>query len=187
MRGQALALMSQPEVRGQKHIGRAEAVKFFQNIGMETTDAIQQFNKATGVKRMKMRGFYCLQYPFEADTTDLDKRKGVSISGDKDLIVNGIKDWWKKHLLEVPNNEWQVGHLDPTIGDASEKNLAYQPPIQGKFRDRFKFDSQFLKMWPTASELIPKMDEFYTEKEQKSLYEALKPKFELLPGEARPQ
>ncbi len=185
MKGQALALMSQSEVRGQKHIGRTEAVKFFQNIGMETTDAIQQFNKATGLKRMKMRGFYCLQYPFEADTTDLDKRKGASISGDKDSIINGIKDWWKKHLLEVPNEEWQIGHLDPTIGDASEKNLAYQPPIQGKFRDRFKFDPHFLKMWPTASELIPKMDEFYTEKEQKSLYEALKPKFEGQPGETR--
>ena len=29
MRGQALALMSQPEIRGQKHIGREEANKFF--------------------------------------------------------------------------------------------------------------------------------------------------------------
>jgi hypothetical protein len=57
MRGQALALMSQPEVRGQKHLGRDEAVKFFKNIGMETTDAIQQFNKATGLKRHKMRGY----------------------------------------------------------------------------------------------------------------------------------
>jgi hypothetical protein len=178
MRGQALALMSQPEVRGQKHIGRDEAVKFFKNIGMETTDAIQQFNKATGLKRHKMRGYYCLQYPFESDTTDLDKRKGVSISGDKHSFINTIKDWWKKTLIDVPNEEWQIGHLDPTINDASEKNLAYQPPIQGKYRDRFKFDAFFLKMWPTASELVPKINEFYTEKEQKMIYEALKQKFE---------
>ena len=178
MRGQALALMSQAEVRGQKHIGRKQAVKFFKNIGMETTDAIQQFNKATGLKRLKMRGNYCLQYPFESDTTDLDKRKGVSISGDKNSYINTIKDWWKKNVIDIPNDEWQIGHLDATINDASEKNLAYQPPIQGKYRDRFKFDAFFLKMWPTAGELVPKIDEFYTDKEQKIIYEALKQKFE---------
>jgi hypothetical protein len=124
------------------------------------------------------RGLYCIQYPFETDTTDLDKRKGVSISGDKNSFINTIKDWWKKNLIDVPNKEWQIGHLDPTINDASEKNLAYQPPIQGKYRDRFKFDAFFLKMWPTASELVPKINEFYTEKEQKMIYEALKQKFE---------
>ena len=178
MRGQALALMSQVEVRGQKHIGRDEAVKFFNNIGMETKDAIQQFNKATGLKRLKMKGNYCIQYPFESDTTDLDKRKGISISGDKNSIIDAIKGWWQKNLIDIPNDEWQIGHLDPTINDASEKNLAYQPPIQGKYRDRFKFDTFFLKMWPTADELIPKIDEFYTDKEQKIIYEALKQKFE---------
>jgi hypothetical protein len=179
MRGQALALMSQPEVRGQKHLGRDEAVKFFKNIGMETSDAIQQFNKALGLKRLKMRGYYCLQYPFEADTVDLDKRKGASISGDKDSAVNSLKAWWKKILFDVPNEEWQIGHLDPTINDPTEKNLAYQPPIQGKYRDSFKFDSFFNKMWPTAEkELIPNMNEYYTEKEQRMIYEALKQKFE---------
>lgn len=178
MRGQALALMSQSEVRGQKHIGREEAVKFFKNIGMDTTDAIQQFNKATGVKRLNIRGKYCLQYPFECDTTDLDKRRGVSISGDRNTIIDTIKKYWRDILVDVPNDEWQKGHLDPTIADASEKNLAYQPPIQGKYRDRFKFDSFFLKMWPTTKELIPNFPEYYTEKEQYSIYEALKTKFE---------
>ena len=57
--------MSQPEIRGQKHIGREEANNFFKNIGMETNDAIQQFNKTTGIKRIKMRGYYCLEYPFK--------------------------------------------------------------------------------------------------------------------------
>jgi len=177
MRGQALALMSQPEVRGQKHIGRDEADKFFLNIGMATTDAIQQFNKATGIKRLKMRGYYCLQYPFVADTTDLVKRKGASISGDKNAIIDSIKEWWRTHLVDVPNDEWQTGHLDPTIGDASEKNLAYQPPIQGKYRDRFKFDEYFLKMWPTAHELCAKMHEYYTEKEQMMIFAYFMQKF----------
>lgn len=179
MRGQALALMAQPAVRGQQHIGRDEAVKFFQNIGMETRDAIQQFNKATGLKRMKTkRGFYCLEYPFVADMTDIDKRKGATIGGDRDSLVNRIKDWWRKNLIDIPNEEWQVGHLDPTIDDASEKNLAYQPPIQGKYRNRFKWDANFMKMWPTASELVPKMDDYYTLTEQRAIYEGLKAKFE---------
>ena len=178
MRGQALALMSQPEIRGQKHIGRTEADKFFKNINMDTSDAIQQFNKTTGIKRMKIKkGNYCLEYPFNCDTTDLDKRKGINITGDRDNYINIIKKWWKNNLIDIPNNEWQIGHLDPTIDDSSENNLAYQPPIQGKYRDRFKFDKYFLKMWPTVNELVPKLDIYYTDNEQKILYIELKKKF----------
>jgi hypothetical protein len=178
MRGQALALLSQPGVRGEKYVGRDEADKFFKNIGMDTGDSIQQFNKATGMKRMKMKGKYCLQYPFECDTTDLDKRKGVAISGDRDSIINMIKDWWKKNLGDVPNADWQIGHLDPTIDDASEKNLAYQPPLQAKYRNRFKWDAYFHKMWPTGEELTTNLNDYYTEKEQRAILEALKQKYE---------
>jgi hypothetical protein len=178
MRGQALALLSQPGVRGEKYVGRDEADQFFKNIGMDTGDSIQQFNKATGMKRMKMKGKYCLQYPFECDTTDLDKRKGVAISGDRTSIINTIKDWWKKNLVEVPNEDWQIGHLDPTIDDASEKNLAYQPPLQAKYRNRFKWDVYFHKMWPTGEELTTNLNDYYTEKEQRAILDALKKKFE---------
>ena len=179
LRGQALALMAQPEVRGQKHISRNEADQFIKNIHLESSDAIQQFNKPFGLKRMKLpRCHYCLEYPFVLDTTDLDKRKGAAISGDKDTQVNTVKDWWRKNLIDVPNSEWQIGHLDPTIDDASEKNLAFQPPIQARYRDRYKWDENFQKMWPTAEvELIPKFDQYYTEKEQRAIYEALKLKF----------
>jgi hypothetical protein len=33
-------------------------------------------------------------------------------------------------------------------------------------------------MWPTADELTPKLDKYYTDEEQKKLYETLKKKFE---------
>ena len=179
LRGQALALLSQPDVRGTKHIGPAEAVAFFKAIGMETRDAIQPFNKATGIKRMDLKkGLYCIAYPYMCDKTDIDKRKGAAISGDRDAAIDSIKDWWRTNLVDVPNDKWQVGHLDPTIPDASEKNLAFQPPIQGKYRDRFKWDPLFFKMWPTGAELAPKLDTYYTEAEQRMLYEALKAKFE---------
>jgi hypothetical protein len=178
LRGQALALMAQPEVRGKKYISRETAVQFFKNINRKTNDAIQQFNKATGLKRINKKGVYCLVYPYECDKVDIDKRKGVSISGDKDAQINSIKEFYRQKIVDVPNEEWQIGHLDPTIGDASENNLAYQPPIQGKYRNRFKWDNMFMKMWPTADELTPKLDKYYTEEEQKKLYEALKKKFE---------
>lgn len=178
MRGQALALMAHPDVRGLKFVDRDQASTFFDNLGLITKDAIQQFNKATGIKRLKMRGKYCLQFPFQSDKVNITKRVGAFIQGDRNSKINDIKSWWRSNLIDIPNKDWQVGHLDPTIGDPSERNLAYQPPIQGKFRDRFKFDSLFLKMWPTASELVPKINNYYTEKEQKDIYEALKKKFE---------
>ena len=178
MRGQALALMAQPEIRGKQHLSRTDTVKFFQNIGMETSDAIQQFNKATGLKRIDKKGVYCLRYPFEFDKTDLEKRKGAAISGDRNACIEAVKTWWRENLVDVPNEQWQVGHLDPTIPDASEQNLAYQPPIQGKYRNRFKWDEMFHKMWPTGDELAANMDRYHTEDEQRKMFEALKKKFD---------
>lgn len=180
LRGQALSLLSQPEIRGQKHISRHEATEFFKNIGLSTPDSIQPFNKTFGLKRKVIGiGLYCLEYPFILDKVDIDKRKGALIGGDRDSVINEIKKWHSDNIIDAPNKDWQIGHLDPTISDASEKNLAYQPPIQGKYRNRFKFDSKFHKMWPTAEvELIPKIDKYYTEKEQRLIYESLKKKFE---------
>jgi hypothetical protein len=178
LRGQALALMAQPEVRGQLYLQREDTEQFFEQIGVPTNDAIQQFNKATGLKRIKKRGAYCLVYPYEADTTDLDKRKGVAISGDRNTAIEHIKSWWRTNLVDVPNSEWQVGHLDPTVGDASETNLAYQPPLQAKYRNRFKWNAYFQKMWPTADEWIGKMNKYHTEAEQRAMLAALKAKFE---------
>jgi hypothetical protein len=177
MRGQALALMAQPEVRGQLFVGREEATKFFKAIGMETKDAIQHFNKATGLVRIKKKGLYCLKYPFECDLTDIVKRAGASISGDRNAAINRVKELHRMRTIDVPNEEWQIGHLDPTIGDASEANLAYQPPIQGRYRDRFKFDADFVRMWPTAAELIGNFSAYYTDKELRNLYEALSKRF----------
>ena len=172
-RGQAIALMAQPEIRGKQYITRNESDTFFEQIGMKTNDSIQAFNKATGLKKVEKRNRYCLVYPYECDSIDIDKRKGCSITGDKNEEVNRIKNWFKKYIVDVPNDDWQIGHLDPTIADASEKNLAYQPPIQAKYRNRFKWDSMFHRMWPTAQELTSKWDEYYTSDEQKKLLESL--------------
>ena len=112
-RGQALALMAQPEIRGQFYVDRKTAELFFKNINMYSADVIQAFNKSTGIKRMDVKGKYCLKYPFEADKVDIDKRKDANISGDRNLYINTVKEWHRENVIDVPNEKWQVGHLDP--------------------------------------------------------------------------
>jgi len=179
-KGQALGLLSQPEIRNKKYITRNEAELFFKNIGMPPGDAIQAFNKNFGLVRHKIRGYYCLKFPFECDLTDYHKRKSCQLNQqNKDSIIASIKNWYLEFIINVPNSEWQIGHLDPTIPDASEKNLAWQPPIQAKWRDRFKFSPDFKKMWPTGKELISKFDEYYTSNEQNEILNYLLQKRDL--------
>jgi len=178
IRGQALALLSQPENRGQKYADREIATQFFKNIGKTTDDSIQAFNKDFGgIQKIQIKGKYCLQYPFTSDKTDVIKRAGAKLSGDKTEAISLIKGLAKKNIIDVPDDNWQLGHLDPTIPNAGEDNLAWQPPIQGKYRDRFKFCPFFQKMWPTGNELISKWDEYYTEDEQKKIFDNLSAKF----------
>lgn len=178
LRGQGIALLAQPENRGQRTVCRNLATTFFANIGYSTKDSIQGFNKATGLKMANpKKGLYCLKYPFEADTIDIIKRQNVRISGNKEEQVAIIKSFWAKNLFDIPAKDWQIGHLDPTVPDSSEDNLAYQPPIQGKWRDRFKFDKMFMKMWPTAKELEKNIDEYYTREEQLMMLRLLQSKF----------
>jgi hypothetical protein len=174
LKGQAIALMAQPEIRGQKYIDRDSTTPFFQQIGMKSTDSIQPFNKATGLKRMPGKGKYCLVYPFEADMTDIHKRQDCKIDGDKNTLIDIIKHYWRTNLTEVPNDQWQMGHLDPTVTDGP---LAWQPPLQHAYRNRFKWDDMFQRMWPTADEWISKMDKYHTEAEQRKMLEALNKKF----------
>ena len=174
--GQALALMGQPGVRGEMYITRKEAEQFYSQIGMDSQDSIQMFNKNTVFKRLNLpKGRYCLEYPF---VIDLGKRKRVSIHGDRDACIDMIKKFWRDNLTEVPNSEWQIGHLDPTTNDNSQTNLTFQPPIQARYRDRFKWCPLFMKMWPTGDELVSKFNKYYTEQEQRHIYASLRTKFE---------
>lgn len=175
--GQALALMAQPENRGMRYLIREDTDKFFAQLGLPRGDSIQQFNK-TQVKRVPGKGKYCLQYPFVLNDIDIKKRDGAVITGDRNEQINAIKQWWRDNLVDVPNDSWQIGHLDPTIPDASQTNLAFQPPLQARYRNRFKWDRLFHIMWPTAQhELIPHIDSYYTEEEQRLIYEKLREKF----------
>lgn len=179
LRGQAIALMTQPEIRGEYYVTREDTATFFKQIDMQTDDSIQPFNKDNGLKKKIMKGKYCVEYPFVVVKTHIQKRKDAAISGNRDEKIEVVKNFWRENLVDVPNELWQEGHLDPTIPDASENNLAFQPPLQARYRDRFKWDPFFHTMWPTVErELIPNIDKYYTEEEQKKLYNYLKTKFD---------
>lgn len=181
--GQALALLAQPENAGLRYCTRDDCEAFFTAIGMPSGDAIQAFNKfpqrgiALGSKPRS--GQYMLPLPFRFELVHLAKRTGATLaSADKSTAIRAIKDYFRTTIVDVPEDAWQVGHLDPTIGDASASNLAWQPPIQAVTRDRFKFDATFRKMWPTGKELTENLDKYYTAEEQRALFLALKSRLE---------
>ena len=83
----------------------------------------------------------------------------------------------KENYIDIPNELWEVGHKDPNNPDNSEKNLVYQPPIQGKSRDGYKYDDLGILKYPTSQELERKFDKYYSIEEQKKIYEFLSKKF----------
>lgn len=172
-KGMALALMTQPDVRGQVYLVREDAERYLKSIGVSSADAIQAFNKIKELKKVPglERGKYCVQYPFVVDMVEMTKRIGAP-GEDKTACVSRIKAWYMKNIIDVAVSEWTVGHTDP------RKNLmTWQPPIQTKFRDSFKWCFDFIKMWPTPKELLPKFDTYYSEDEQMEIYLHLKKKF----------
>lgn len=103
-----------------------------------------------------MAAFIVYNFPL-CDLTDFNKRKNCQLSEEnKNATISSIKNLY----LE-------------TIPDASESNLAWQPPIQSKWRDRFKFSADFKK------ELVSKFNEYYTNSEQNMILNYLIQKREL--------
>ena len=70
------------------------------------------------------------------------KLTGCREVGDRfDRELGHIK-WVFRHIIDVPNEEWHIGHLDATKGNDSS-NLFYQPPIQARYRDNYIFNREF--------------------------------------------
>lgn len=178
--GQGIALLTCQENRG-KYALREDLEAFFRNIGMETKDAIQTVNKCEqwGLKRASIKGKYAIPYPFVYYPVNLMKRANTLICGNRDEIINATKEFIKVNYLEVPNHLWQVGHINPHSEDNSEANLIYQPPIQGKYRDKYKFDKLGLTKYPTGKELCVNMSKYYSDDEQKLMLETLMQKFNI--------
>lgn len=177
--GQGIALLTCEENRN-KYALRNDLEKFYNTLNMETEDAIQCVNKCNqwGLKRLPAKGIYCIPYPFEYDSLKVEQRKNNKILGDRNEQIDLIKKFIKTNYLDVPNEKWQVGHKDPTKAD-NTNNLIYQPPIQGKYRDRYKFDNMGLTKTPTVKELSKNINKYYTKKEQEELLLLLQTKLNI--------
>src|ERR1035437_3468709 len=155
LKGQVIALMTFKKNRN-KYVDRDILNLFISKIGFSSKDVIQLINKTDqwGLKHITLeRKFYTIPFPFIYVGLHLKKRDIKFSSHNRDEKIDYIKEYLVDNYINVPNEKWEVGHLDPNNPDGSEENLVYQPPIQGKFRDRFKFDKMGLIKYPTPNEL----------------------------------
>lgn len=174
IKGQIIALMTNPDNRN-KFIDRELLDKFINIIGLSSKDVIQAINKTDqwGLKSEKIkRKYYAIPFPFVFVDIHIKKRKLPKLEN-RDDRINFIKEYIIYNYINIPNDKWEIGHMDPNNPNITEENLVYQPPIQGKFRDRFKFDNIGLIKYPTPQELENNFDKYYSIEEQKVMLEIL--------------
>lgn len=178
LRGQIVALMTSPENRN-KFINRESLNKFIKSIGLSSKDVIQAVNKTDqwGLKSETVsRQYYMIPFPFIYIDIHIKKRTLPKLTNRNDKI-NFQKEFMIHNYINVPNDKWEVGHMDPNNPNVCEENLVYQPPIQSKYRDRFKFDNIGLLRYPTPQELSNNIDLYYSEEEQKKILNILLTKY----------
>lgn len=178
--GFALACMLH---NSQYYFKREECDNIMKKFNFITNDSIQLFNKTDqwGLYGSKERGIYYIPLPYK-----LSPKKGMRINftfngteDDKMNKINLIKQNIKEDYLDIPNNQWQLGHKNPNSGDNSNNNLVLQPPIQARYKDNFIFIDTLTKI-PTPEKFIKDDKDnksYYTEKQQKILYDYLHSKF----------
>ena len=162
---------------------REECSKIMEKFNFKTNDSIQLFNKTDqwGLYSSKERGIYYIPLPYKI-SPKRDMRMNFTFDGtekDKNNKIDLIKQNIKEDYIDVSNDEWQLGHKNPNSGDNSDNNLVLQPPIQAKYRDDFIFIDTLTKI-PTPEKFIKddkNKKSYYTENQQKILYEYLHSKF----------
>lgn len=136
-------------------------------FGVPTTDPIQIINKTDqwGLRHMTLcKKYYTLPRPFEYIGIHVEKRKNFTSNTsdeDKEKEVLRIKRYITENYIDVPTNLWQMGHRDPN-GSNDAGNLIMQPPLQGRYRDAFKFDDNGLRLCPTVAELKRNALKYYS-------------------------
>ena len=141
--GQVLALFTDQRNR-YIAIDRVMINGFLSNINEKSKDCIQLINKVEqrGIKKITIaRKYYMLIYPFVYYGLHVNKRLNFSHHLDynqKTTQIETTKQFLLDNYINIENEKWQIGHRDPS-GNNSKENLVYQPPIQGKYRDRFKY------------------------------------------------
>lgn len=176
--GQIVALLTDEKHRNL-YFSRNLLEFFLNKINMKSKDAIQLINKSEqyGLKndRPTIDGelHYAVPHPFTFISTHITARSGSIDRSNQNKCVQRLKQWITQNYIEVPNHKWQSGHRDPLL-NVSDNNIVWQPPIQARFRDNYKFDEQGLTKWPTVKYLIQDFDRFYPSDDEKiTLYKYL--------------
>ena len=136
---------------------RAVCDEFVKKFNIQTKDSIQLFNKHEqwGIKTSSERGKNYIVYPYQLSNKH-KMRKDFRFNGteeEKNAEIEKIKSTIATDYVNVPNQEWQLGHKNPESEDNSTENLVLQPPIQAKYRDCYIFLDTLTKI-PTPKTII---------------------------------
>ena len=158
--GQALSAML---VHPHHYWDRTTCNAFVKKFGIITKDSIQIFNKHSqwGIQTNsgKKRGNLYIIYPYELSNKH-KMRKNFKFDGtedEKNIEINKIKSTINADYIDVPNEQWQLGHKNPGSTNNTSNNLILQPPIQGKYRDDYIFIDTLTKI-PVPSKLKRMID-----------------------------
>lgn len=128
-----------------KYWTRDDCDMLFKKFNIKSRDSIQAFNKHSqwGIKTNSgiHKGKLYIIYPYSLSNKH-KMRKNFKFDGSesqKNDEINKIKMTIKSDYIDIPNNEWQLGHKNPGTTDNSSNNLVLQPPIQAKYRDNYVF------------------------------------------------
>jgi hypothetical protein len=153
--------------------------EYCSKFNIQTKDSIQLFNKHEqwGIATSKERGKNYIQLPYQLSSKH-KMRKDFKFDGtveQKYAEIEKIKSTIKTDYVDVPNEQWQLGHKNPESEDSSNENLVLQPPIQAKYRDHYVFIDTLTKI-PTPAyliEMIKKGDSPYTDNQLRILKQYL--------------
>ena len=143
--------------------------EYCSKFNITTKDSIQLFNKHEqwGIATSSERGKNYIQIPYSLSNKH-KMRKDFKFDGtveQKYAEIDKIKSTIKADYVDVPNDQWQLGHKNPESEDSSSNNLVLQPPIQAKYRDKYVFIDTLTKI-PTPKyliEMIKKGESPYTD------------------------
>jgi hypothetical protein len=170
--GKALsAMLNNPN----KYFDRDTCNMFINKFNIKSKDSIQLFNKIEqyGIKTSKECGKYYIIYPY-CISNKYEMRKNFKYNGtdsEKNIEIDKIKSTILNDYINVSNNLWQLGHINPESFDNTNNNLVLQPPIQSKYRDKYIFIDTITKI-PTPKTIIHlynKNKSLYTKEQLKEL------------------
>lgn len=148
--GKALSAMLQFPTR---YWDRKACDAFVKKYDIPTKDSIQLFNKHSqwGIKTNSdehVKGKLYIVQPFTLSNKH-KMRKSFKFDGtqqEKESEISKIKSTIQEDYINIPHDQWQLGHKNPGSIDNSNNNLILQPPIQAKYKDDYLFFDTLTKM-----------------------------------------